>query len=125
MGWGTAHDALGDVSLILASGGLGFAVVVGRGMLHLEVGPKAEVGWTWVRGVAKGPGSVGSSAGAALGAVSVVASGYVEIAPHFTVLAAMDMGFALSGVDAKADTRSIADTAGWMLCGRAGLAYVF
>jgi hypothetical protein len=125
VGWGMARDALGDVSVTLVSGGLGFAVMAGRGALQFELGPKAEIGWTWVHGVPRTPGARGSAAGAALGTASVLACLFAEIAPHWTALAAIDVGVAFAGVEARANTRPIADTAGLMLGARAGFAYAF
>jgi hypothetical protein len=125
VGWGMARDALGDISVTLATGGLGFAVIAGRGPLHFELGPRAEIGWTSVLGVPKSPGARGSTASAAFGTASVLASLFAEIARHWSGLAAIDVGFAFSGIEARADTRPVADTAGLMLGARAGFAYAF
>jgi hypothetical protein len=125
IGWGMERDALGDISVTLASGGLGLVVMEGRGALHFAVGPKAEIGWIWVRGVPSSPGARGATAGAPLGAASVLASLFAEIAPHWTSLATIDVGVALAGVEARADARPVADTAGLMLGARAGLVYAF
>jgi hypothetical protein len=122
--WGAAHDALGAVSVMLASGGLGFAMVVGREALHLEIGPKAEIGWTRVQGFPRS-GARGATGGTALSAASVLAGFYAEIARHWRGLAALDVGFAFSGVEARADRRPVADTSGLMLVARAGIAYAF
>ncbi len=123
--WGTQRDTLGDVAVTLASGGAGLTAMAGRGSLRFELGPEIEVGWIWARGVPKGSGVLGSTAGAALGAASVLASLFAEIAPRWTGIATLDLGVAFSGVEARADTRSVADTSGLMVGVRAGLAYAF
>jgi hypothetical protein len=125
IGWGTARDTLGDVSVTLASGGLGFALVGGRGVFHFDVGPNAEFGWAWIRGVAKSSGARGATLSGAFGSASVRAGVLAALAPHWGIVAAIDLGLAFSGVEAQADGRSVARTAGPMLGARAGLVYAF
>ncbi|MBV9946095.1 MAG: hypothetical protein JOZ69_04520 [Myxococcales bacterium] len=124
-GFGAARDALGDASVTVVSGGLGLAVMGGRGAFRYELGPMIEMGWTWVHGVPKGSFVHGSTVGAAFGAAAAAASLFVEIAPSWNVLAGLDVGFAFSGIDARADTRPVAHTAGPMLGASAGVAYAF
>jgi hypothetical protein len=123
--WGTARDALGRVSLTLASGGVGLAVKGGRGALHFELGPRAEIGWAVVQGIPNASGVRGSTAGAAFGAASLLSCLFAEISSRWISVAAVDVGVAFSGIEARADARPVADTAGLMIGVRAGLLYAF
>ncbi len=123
--WGMARDVLGDVSMTLASGGVGFAVKGGRGALHFALGPRAEIGWTVVQGIPKTSGARGSTAAAALAGASVLASLFAEISVRWMAVTAIDIGAAFSGIEARSDSRPVADTAGLMLGARAGLLYAF
>ena len=125
VGWGTARDALGDVSLTFAAASAALGLVAGRGALHVEVGPKAELGWTWVQGVPRSPDVRGSTASAPVGGLSLLASLFADVAAHWMTLAAIDVGVAFSGLEARADERAVAATAGPMVGARAGLVYAF
>jgi hypothetical protein len=122
-GWAMARDALGSVSVTLASAGVGLAVMEGRGAIRFALGPKVELGWTWIRGTPSGTGARGATVNAAFGAASVEAILFAEIAPHWVSLAAIDVGVAFSGAEAQADARPVVNTAGLMLGAHVGLAY--
>jgi hypothetical protein len=123
--FGVARDVLGDISLTLASGGVGLALIGGAGAMHFELGPKAELGWLSAKGTPSGLSVRGATADAALITASVLASVWANVARGWRTAAALDVGAALTGLEARADGRPVADLGGPMLGARATVAYEF
>ena len=111
----TTHDALGTVTLRapLAALAAGFA---GEGPwgFELELAPRLELAWVFVRGAPADPSvSGGASRAWALNAALSIAVSRPLLGPVSLSLSAM-VGHSILGVDAHADERSVATLEGFM-----------
>jgi hypothetical protein len=123
--FGSVRDSLGDISLSIASTGIGLAVVGHPGPFRLELGPKLEMGWTAARGIPRSTTASGSSANTILATASVFASAWTVLARDWYGMFAIDVGATLAGLDARADERPVAEVRGAMLGARIGVGRAF
>jgi hypothetical protein len=118
--FGSAHDPVGDIALVLVSGALGLAVSSEAGPVRAEIGPRIEAGWGNARGIAFDAGVQASSASRAIAVVSLAAQAYFRITNAWWGAAGVDAGATLAGLDARADGRRAAGLGGPMMGIRVG-----
>lgn len=108
-GYASDEDVLGSVSAHLALGG--FAVtyaLVSNESWGLSVGPRFEAGYVAGRGDGQNGTSVGAFAATVAGELEL----HLPLAPRFALVAALDAGGYLPGLDLRADSRSVVDLSG-------------
>jgi len=113
--YGTAHDALGDVHLGLAStsASLLYATPLAR-PTRFEVGPRIELGVAWASG---NPGDPQTSSYAGVGYVgdaSVLGMFLVRLAPTWRLAMELEAGGVFAPFDATADGRRVTGVRGGM-----------
>ena len=117
-----AGSELGDVFLLSASAGLGLGPRFTIRNVILDLGPRAELGWAWIRGepafpeVRTGSGSdLISSVGFR---VSIEAPAQMKIRPSLT----LESGGVIRGVKAEVNGRSVAGMTDYYLVAALGIA---
>jgi hypothetical protein len=114
--------ALGQVALHAVSAALGAMWVVGSEQHSLALGPMAEVGYAWASGqssaTAEG-GSGGHWSAALLGDVGF----RVAWARHWLAVFELGVGGELAGIRVFADDAHVAGVSGFLVQGRAGVAF--
>lgn len=117
-----AGSELGDVLLLSASAGLGLGPRFTIRNVILDLGPRAEIGWAWIRGepafaeVRTGSGSdLISSIGFR---VSLEAPAQVKIRPSLT----LESGGVIRGVKAEVNGQPVAGMTGYYLVAALGIA---
>jgi hypothetical protein len=123
--FGSVRDSLGDVSLSIATGGIGLAVIGHPGPIRLELGPKLELGWTAARGIPGSTTVTGASSNAVLATASAFASVWTLFGHNWQGMCAIDVGATLAGLDARADERPVAEVRGAMIGVRIGVGRAF
>jgi len=123
--FGSAHDPVGDIALVLVSGALGLAVSSEVGPVRAEIGPRIEAGWANARGIAFDATVRASGASSAIAAVSLAAEACFRITPAWWGAAGVDAGTTLAGLDARADGRRAAGIGGPMMGIRVGAGYAW
>jgi hypothetical protein len=110
--FGTAHDPIGDIDLVLVSGALGLAASSEVGPLRAEVGPRFEMGWAHARGVPFDTTVLGSSASGATIAGLLDAQMWFRVASRAWLSTGVAAGDTFLGLDARADGRRAAGIGG-------------
>jgi hypothetical protein len=121
--FGSAHDPVGDIALVLVSGALGLAISSEVGPVRAEIGPRIEAGWANARGIAFDASVQASSASSAVAAVSLAAEACFRITSAWWGAAGVDAGTVLAGLDARADGRRAAGIGGPMMGIRVGAGF--
>lgn len=121
-GFASAHDDLGDVLLRSASVGMGLGPRFASRTVTLDLGLRAEMGWTWIRGesqragVRTQSGSAWTSCAGLRGAIQVPAALWVR--PSL----ALEGGFVLHGVKGESSNQPVVGMTGYYLLAALGLA---
>ncbi len=117
-----ARSGLGDVFLLSASAGLGLGPRFAIRNVILDIGPRAELGWAWIRGqpafaeVRTGSGSdLISSIGFR---VSIEAPAQAKIRPSLT----LESGGVIRGVKAEVNGQPVAGMTDYYLLAALGIA---
>lgn len=112
---GTAFDPLGEIDLGLASAALGATLYAGGERVALELGPRFEAGWAWVRGRPTVAGARGGSGDEAVYFLSVLASVRVRVSPRWWATLDASAGTALRAVVIESGAARAAGFTGPML----------
>jgi hypothetical protein len=123
--FGSNHDPVGDVDLVLVSGAAALTLTGWAYGVLGEVGPSVELGWARAKGVPLAPLVQGSQVEAAVVVTSLrAAAGYV-IAAHWRAVAGLEVGGTPAALDVRAEGRRVAGIGGAEMGARIGLGYQF
>jgi hypothetical protein len=121
--WMRFNDPLGDVDVSLYLAGLA-ALLATRTRPMFVLGPHVQVGYARASGIAHATANPGAGGRAVLFA-SLVAGARVDLFSTWKLLAELEGGITLSGLDVAADERVVAALRGGFAALRVGLAFEY
>jgi hypothetical protein len=123
--FGSNHDPVGDVDLVLVSGAAALTLTGGAYGIQGEMGPSVELGWARAKGVPLAPLVQGSQVETAVVVTSLRAAAGYAIAAHWRAVAGLEVGGTPAALDVRAEGRRVAGIGGAEMGARIGLGYNF
>jgi hypothetical protein len=123
--FGAAHDVLGRVEITAITAAVGMALAGDAGPVRLDLGPRVEAGWIGARGSPASASVRGSNLSAAFAAASLAGAAWTHLGSAWLGLIEIEAGATLTGLDARADGRDVANASGAFASVRVGAGRAF
>lgn len=121
---GLVDHPLGQISLAAALGNVGMLAGLRFPRISIEAGPRIDAGWAWIRGRPSVPeATVGHSGGAPAVHICLGGGLWFLLGESLWIGTAIDAGAVAAGVEAHANGSRAAGINGFLIAGRAGLAF--
>jgi hypothetical protein len=120
--YGDSHVALGELRVRSAGLGFGFGPRLVSSSLIVDLGPRVEVGWAWIRGATTMPGIGTDTGSAGVASLGFRASMEGPARAGLRPCVALEGGGVLRGMNADQNGQTVAGMGGYYLLAGVGLA---